>query len=161
MPGRSENLRRRHLDAGQRAFLALEVEKHYAEIAKRRQAEAARQTTIAREAAATKSQVRPLTVSADRHQPSPYERKAATRAAETVGSSGRSVARAKYIQEHAPDLADKVKAGSLAIDNAERQARARVAEQRKHEPEPEKPKPHRAEPIMLTLRTHTGDVACN
>ena len=141
----SENLARRHLTAGQRAMVALRVEEHYAELAR------------ARKIATNGGHVgdTPQTVRADLH--APYERRAATKAAQSVGASGRAVGQAKRVQREAPDLAEKVRAGALALDAAEREVKARLAEQRKREPEPERPKPHRAEPIMLTLRTHTGD----
>lgn len=148
----SENLQRRHLDAGQRAFLALEVEGHFAELAKRRQAEAAK-----RDRTLPTSSPFAAEVVADLRQAPERERKSSEQAAKTVGASGRGVQQAKAVQRDAPELAAQVKSGKLALDNAYKQTKARVAEQRRHEPEPEKPKPHRAEPIMLTLRTHTGD----
>ncbi|MGH3965747.1 MAG: DUF5131 family protein [Pseudonocardiaceae bacterium] len=138
----SENLRRRHLDTGQLAFLGLAVEKHYAELAKRRK--------IATNGGYTGDSQQ--TIVADR----PPAQKSRDQAAKAVGTSGKAVQRAKAIQRDAPELAIKVRSGELALDNAYKQTRARVAERRKHEPEPEKPKPHRAEPIMLTLRTHEG-----
>jgi protein gp37 len=143
----SRNLRRRHLTGGQLAMVTLEVEEHFAELAKTRQREAGQQFGRGQEGK----------LPADLQEGSKYEREAATQAAKVTGTSGRAVHQAKAVKRDAPDLAEEVKAGTLALDNAHKQARARVAEQRKREPEPEKPKRHRAEPIMLTLRTHTGD----
>lgn len=145
----SENLRRRHLNTGQLAFLALEVERHYAELAKRRKAEAARRATEAREAAATKTLVKGSTVGADLRQPESRAPRAADHAAKSVGTSGRAVQQAKAVRRDAPDLAEQVRAGSLALDNAYRQARQRE----RAAPRPEPDKPSRT---MLTLRTHDG-----
>jgi protein gp37/ParB-like chromosome segregation protein Spo0J len=141
----SENIRRRHMDTGQLAMLALEVEQHFAELAKKRQSVAATNGNRTRHGLESP-------VVADRPQPRSREH-----AAKTVGTSGKSVQRAKAVVRDAPDLAEQVKAGGLKLDNAYKQSRARVAEQRKVEAEPAKQKPHRTEPIMLTLRTHTGD----
>lgn len=149
----SENLRRRDLNPGQRAMLGVAVKEERAKIAKERQREGARNGGLASPFATPGSNKVP----ADRREPK-RERESAEQAARVVGASGRAVQRAAFIQENAPDLAERVQAGSLALDNADKQARARVAEQRRREPEPEKPKPHQAEPIMLTLRTHTGDL---
>jgi protein gp37/ParB-like chromosome segregation protein Spo0J len=139
----SENLRRRHLNTGQLAMLALRVEKHYAEIAKAREtarkvATPANQFT---QSSATPADRRELV---DRHA-----REASEQAARAVGTSGRSVQRAKTVERTAPDLAAQVQSGNLALDNAYRQARQR-------ERAMPKPEPVRPSPTMLTLRTHDG-----
>ncbi|MGW7298983.1 hypothetical protein [Streptomyces sp. NPDC054829] len=51
------------------------------------------------------------------------ERKSRERAAKVVGASGRAVQQAKAVQRDAPDLADKVRRGELALDRAEPGAR--------------------------------------
>jgi protein gp37/ParB-like chromosome segregation protein Spo0J len=142
----SENLRRRDLNPGQRAMLAVEIEKHLAKVAKERQRAAGGGN--GRAGGDTR------TVVAPGPQPLPKpDLKSREQAASTTGTSGRSVQRAKYVDDNAPDLAEKVTRGEMALKDADRQARARVAEQRKHEPEPLKPKPA---PVLLTLRTHDG-----
>lgn len=126
----SANIERRHLDAGQRAFLALEYEAAYA--------------------AATKNG-RPITPSETMRADRPADRHPSReRAARVTGASGRGVARAKALQRDAPDLADQVRNGQLALDAADRQRKQRVRSQPRPEP---LPKPA---PVMLTLRTHEG-----
>lgn len=153
----AENIHRRHLNAGQMAFLALKVEERAAERAKCRQVEGARQARENREANATKSQVSKPMVTPDLGEAkSRHEREAAAQAARAVGASREGVRQAKVVRDAAPDLATRVKSGALAIDNAYKQAKARIAEQRAREPEPAKLNPRRSDPIMLTLRTHAG-----
>lgn len=140
----SKNLARRQMNPGQRAMAALEYERLYAEAV--RTEESVRKTTPPHRHASQNT-------SADLHlsnmQPQ-YERKSASKAAKAVGASGRAVAQAKAVAREAPDLANKVRAGEVALDAAYKQARARV----KARPQPEPtPKPSR---VMLTLRTHDG-----
>jgi protein gp37 len=148
----SDNLRRRHLEVADKVKIGLKVEEYYAEIAKRRQVEAA-----SRDRTLSKLSHSDAEVEAPVPQPtrSPQSR---DQVAKTVGVSGRAVQQGKFVRDNARDLYDRMGGSSgLTLKDAERQTRARVAEQRKHEPLPAKPRPHRAEPIMLTLRTHTGE----
>ena len=110
----SLNLKRRHLTPGQRAFLALEIEKLYAAETRRGRP--------ANEGGEKVADLRPFPK---------WKRKSVARAATTTGASGRAVSQAKRVLEVAPDLADKVRSGRLAIDRAERIIRDRDAE-RKH-----------------------------
>jgi 16S rRNA G966 N2-methylase RsmD len=119
----SENVKRRHLTSGQLGFIAQDVEKAYAVEARRRQVEAGRQFGAGH----------PKELVADLPQASPHERKSRERAAKTVGVSGRVVQQTKRVGEKAPDLAEKVKAGTMAIDRADRIVRDREAEQRRVE----------------------------
>ena len=112
----SLNMKRRHLTAGQKAFTALEVEKLYAAETRR-----GRPRNDAPEKVA------------DLRQYSTRESKSVERAAVATGASGRAVSQAKRVQQTAPDLAEKVRAGQLAIDRAERIIRDREAEQRRIE----------------------------
>lgn len=120
----SENIRRRHLNPGQLAMLAADIEPMYAVGGGRPRA-------------------------SEIVAPGP-QFKARDQAAAAVGASGRSTSRAKFVQENAPDLAAKVRAGELDLKPAERQARERTKAQ-------PKPEPARPAAVMLTLRTHTGD----
>ena len=149
----SANVERRHLDAGQRSFLALDYEAAYAEVAKAAQAEVARRT-----AEKVNAQVTGSSFVADRPQTTPHpisapirpeDRKSRERAAKVVGASGRGVQRAKAVQRDSPDLADQVRSGKLALDAADRQRRERVRLQ----PKPELASPG---PVSLILRTHDG-----
>lgn len=149
----SANVERRHLDAGTRAFLALDYEAAYADLAKAAQAENGRRT-----AERANAQVTGLSNVADRPHstqpsatlpPRPEDRKSRERAAKAVGASGRSVQRAKAVQRDTPDLADKVRSGEMALDAADRQRRQWVRSQPKTEPVT-------PGPVPLILRTHDG-----
>ena len=143
----SANVERRHLDAGQRSFLALDYEAAYAAV-----------TKVGRPAA-----VAPVTgdgeIRADRPEfpahppvpprPMPEERRSRERAAKAVGASGRGVQRAKAVQRDTPDLAEQVRSGKLALDAADRRRRERVRLQ-------PKPEPINPGPVSLILRTHDG-----
>ena len=59
--------------------------------------------------------------------------RARDRAAASTKASGRAVGQYKRITEKAPDLADKIKAGAMPIDRADRIIRDREAEQRRVE----------------------------
>lgn len=135
----SKNAARRHLNPGQKAFVALKYEEMYA-------ATAARQKVVTKGGHARDSA---QTVVAD--LPSAEERKSRERAAKVVGSSGRAVQQAKAVQRDAPDLAEKVRSGEMALDAADRQRKERVRSQPLPEPAP------KPSPVMLTLRTHKGD----
>jgi hypothetical protein len=114
----SANIRRRHLTDGQKGFIALELVPLYEAEARQRQADAAAQT----------NQRRSGTLGADLHQAQERAPRTTDHAAKSIGTSGRVVAQAKRIAQHAPDLAEKVKAGELAIDAAEKQTKRRIAE---------------------------------
>ena len=134
----SVNLRRRHLTTGQRAMLAVDVEPLYATEAARRKAQAPGQpqgvkslgadlhqeTLLPSEESESENAKKPTT-------PSKREPRAADRAARTTSTSGRAVAQAKRVAKAAPDLAEKVKAGDIALDRAERIIRDREAEERR------------------------------
>lgn len=78
------------------------------------------------------------------------ERKSTAKAAQAVGASRSAVAQAKAIQRDAPDLAEQVRSGALALDAADRQRKERLRSQPKPEPAP------KPSPVMLMLRTHDG-----
>jgi 16S rRNA G966 N2-methylase RsmD len=116
----SLNLKRRHLTAGQKAMLALEVLSAYEEQGRQLKAEGAK----------VAGRGRPLgKVGADLHQPIERDPRSADKAAGVVGVSGRAVAQAKRIEKHAPDLAEKVRTGELALDKAEKQVSQRLKTQ--------------------------------
>lgn len=122
----SENVKRRHLTTGQLGLLILETQKLYAAEAAKRKAHGQTAPGRPRE-----------TLGADLHQasrPSSATARAprsADHAARVAGISGRAVAQAKRVAEQAPDLAEKVRDGSLALDRADRIIRDREAEQRR------------------------------
>ena len=136
----SANVARRHLTAGQLAFAALAFEPMYA---------------AATQVGAPSGRDRTLS---DAHIPADLperrERESREKAAKVVGASGRAVQQAKAVQRDAPDLAQNVRTGKMALDAADRERKQRQQD----EPKPELPPaltPGRT-PVMLTLRTHTG-----
>lgn len=142
----SLNIHRRHLTTGQKALLALEVLSIYEAETKDRggrprkavnpnDASANGVRFIAgddrpdlRERAANRRPEGKGKPRADLPAVSKDERRTRHKAAKVTGTSGRAVSQAKRIAEHAPDLAEKVKAGDLALDKAEKQLRRRQSE---------------------------------
>lgn len=118
----SQNMKRRHLNAGQKAFVALAVEPMYAAEAKRRETQ--------RKIGVTASESTPADLQ-ESPPPPRHERESTAQAAKVSGASGRAVAQAKRVQQQAPDLAVKVQSGQIAIDRAERIIRDREAEARR------------------------------
>jgi len=115
----SANEKRRHLTAGQRAFLALQIEALYA--------------TEAKETQGQRTDLLPQDFVADLPQSKPGERKSRERAARIVKASGRGVSQAKRVEREAPDLAEQVRAGVMALDAAERHIKERAREQKRAE----------------------------
>lgn len=145
----SKNLARRQLNAGQRALMALEYERYYAAAAKPGRPIGGAPPQVA-ESDKTPADLREFPPAPERI-PDRKQREASAQAARVVGASGRAVQQAKAVQRDTPDLADKVRAGSLALDAADKERKRRMASLPKPEPV-EKPGP-----VMLTLRTHTGE----
>jgi 16S rRNA G966 N2-methylase RsmD len=77
--------------------------------------------------------------------------KAATQAARAVGSSTRSVERAKRVKEQAPDLADEVETAKITLDRAERTLRDRQAEERRAE-QAREDEQQRETPLRIDVR---------
>ncbi|MGH3548920.1 MAG: ParB N-terminal domain-containing protein [Pseudonocardiaceae bacterium] len=122
----AENVKRRHLNAGQLDFVALAAEPLYAAEAAKCKAQAAGQPRGAKQSSLGAGL--PQENASDKPIRAPRAR---DRAAKVVGASGRGVAQAKRVQQEAPDLAEKVKSGGMAIDRAERIIRDREAEQKR------------------------------
>ena len=139
-----KNLKRRQLDAGQRAFVALKVRDYYAAEAKKRQAAAG-----ASNIEAYNKGVAPVVVNlpqlASGHDEAEAEarakakskeenrNKARERAAKTVGISGAYVDRAAKIQQFAPELAELVKAGKTSLNEAYNQTKPIIEQQKRAE----------------------------
>jgi 16S rRNA G966 N2-methylase RsmD len=139
----SQNMKRRHLTAGQKAAVGSEARKLLAE-----EIEAARRRAIA-ESATVQERDEQGRMTADRRssgESSPPHREArknrprshrgetsAKRAAAAAGASERSIERFERVERDAPDLAAKVKSGELALDRAERIIRDREAEAKRIE----------------------------
>lgn len=105
------NVERRHLTTGQRAMLALEILPLKEKEGLRRKRDAGRSAAPGRPAEKDRADLPGV--------------RARDEAAKSVGASGRSVAQAKRVNEQAPDLAEKVRTGELALDAAEKQAARR------------------------------------
>jgi 16S rRNA G966 N2-methylase RsmD len=119
----AQNVKRRHLDVGQRAAIALRALPLFAKEAARRQREAGR---YGREGGRGKK------------KPPSHDRGKALRAptsaalaAKTVGVSARSVENFKWLQSTAPDLARQVEVGAQRLSRACRIARDRISDGRK------------------------------
>jgi DNA modification methylase len=122
----SLNLKRRHLDSGQRAFVALRVEQTLAEAARERQV-----------AALNKGQEpgvplpKDLGNGSDRHK-----NEVASQAAAMVGTNRQYVADAKKIRQEAPDLEQQVVAGKLSLPKAKQQLKKRQRAKQPRQPQP-------------------------
>ena len=160
----SANLHRRHLNAGQKAIVALKVRELLQPAAKERQREAAVEAATAR----PRDEVGRLQVSADlreagRVQPVPApppptpteQRKSTAQAAKAVGASPRAVEQAARVAKVAPDLLPQVQAGTMALDKAHREAQQRERQQAASRPQPEAPKV--SEKQTITLLDHKGN----
>jgi protein gp37/ParB-like chromosome segregation protein Spo0J len=150
------NERRRDLNAGQKAMVALALEPMFTAAAKA--AEAERKSAAVGDHSARVGNSASTSTLADLRESNewvePQARRdqwSSERAAKVVGASGRAVQQAKAVVRDAPDLAVKVRAGEIALDAADRQRKQRLAAMPKPEPAP---KPSQ---VMLTLRTHTGE----
>ena len=132
------NVLRRHLNPGQRAFVALVAEEYLAELAKRRQAQAPGQPRG----------VKQSSVPADLRSADRRKRESSEQAAKLTGASGRGVQQAKAVSK-SPDLAEQVKAGKLSLDNAHTQHQQR-------EKAVPRPAPVKPSATTLTLRTSDG-----
>jgi len=96
----ASNLARRHLDKGQKIALALEIEPHFAEEARKRRGT----RTDLEENVPPSSEAR-----------RPRGEQARDQAAAAVGVSGKLVSAAKAIREADPELFEKVKQGKLSV----------------------------------------------
>jgi protein gp37 len=170
----SANLHRRHLNAGQRAVVALKVRELLQPAAKERQGERtdlkpspanfpadlresaqpiSPQLNLGQrafEAAAVADEMR--TQEADRKR---RERETAAQAAKAVGASPRAVEQAARVAKVAPDLLPQVQAGTMALDKAHREAQQRQRQQAATRPQPEAPKLQ--EDTTITLVDHKGN----
>lgn len=138
------NITRRHLTPGQRAMLALEIEKFFAEEAKKRQVEAGKEHGRGKEKVPADP---PEAI--ERHQNESREQ-----AARVTGASGKGVQMAKKIATVAPDIAKEVTSGKVSLDAAYKQAQRIEKEQEKKNPEKEAPPASTARTILL--KTHDG-----
>ncbi len=171
----SANLHRRHLNAGQRAVVALKVRELLQPAAKERQREAGEQFGRGSKVPANRREAiepansdplatihPPLRPSIRKDWEEEQERKQAARqrevaaqAAKAVGASTRSVERAAHVAKVAPDLLPQVQAGTMALDRAHREAQQRERQQAASRPQPEAPKVD--EKQTITLLDHKGN----
>ena len=116
----SLNLHRRHLSASQLAFVALEIERVEADLAKKRMS-----------AGGGDKKSGPTQVS----DPVQIQGRGEARekAAAAVGVAASYVSDAKRIAREAPELAEKIKAGEATITQAKRELKEQAREQRREE----------------------------
>lgn len=146
------NERRRDMNAGQKAFVALALEPMFAKAARAKEVARKIATPANQHVTQSSATLAALRESGEWVEPQARrEQWSSEQAAKVVGASGRAVQQAKAVTRDAPDLAAKVRSGELALDRADRERKQRIAAMPKPEPAP---KPSQ---IMLTLRTHTGD----
>jgi protein gp37 len=167
----SANLHRRHLNAGQRAFVALKVRELLQPAAKERISEAAAQSAAAR----PRDEAGRLQGTADLRSSSPVaeaaarqasasvlaeqrkqDRNVAAQAAKAVGASPRAVEQAARVERSAPDLLPQVQAGTMALDRAHKEAQQRERQQAASRPAPETSKVD--EKQTITLLDHKGNM---
>jgi ParB-like chromosome segregation protein Spo0J len=131
----SLNLKRRHLDSGQKAFVAVDIEKFLAEEAKEQQREAGKlygenhpKIEDPKESFLSEMEnEEPEELNQNFDEPllppqKPIERQASQQAAKIVGTNRQYVADAKFIQAKAPDVAEAVKSGIIKIYEAKKVA---------------------------------------
>ena len=106
------NLHRRHLNASQLAFVALETEKYYGEIAKQQQGK--RNDLIENE-----DNILAILPKSEKFQPI----HAVEKASKQIGVSEVYIKDAKKIEKEKPELAKKIKAGKMTIPEAKREIR--------------------------------------
>lgn len=127
----SLNMRRRHLNAGQKAMVALNVKALYAEEARQRQVEAGVQFGRGKLQADLPEAIAPLASREAKPEPKTKverrDKESREKAAKATGASGRAVSQAQRVADKAPDLAEKVVKGEIALDAAEKELRARLA----------------------------------
>jgi protein gp37 len=156
----SANLHRRHLNAGQRAVVALKVRELLQPAAKERLAEAGRSSAPGRPSEKPPADLREVSrpvmdnsalwqADQQRQEYRRKERETAAQAAKAVGASPRAVEQAARVAKVAPDLLPQVQAGTMALDKAHREAQQRQREQAASQPQPERPKVSDREIITL------------
>lgn len=143
------NMLRRHLTAGQKAAIALELEKEYAKEAEQRKGGRPSQVDIEQAAQQAAAEVGKKSA---RRSASSYS---SEKAAKAVGVSGRSVQQAKFVAQNEPELLEQVKAGTLAVDRAYSTAKARERQAAANKPQPETPAVK--EDQTITLLDHKGN----
>lgn len=172
----SANLHRRHLNAGQKAIVALKVRELLQPMARERQREAGgdhgnqftggklalpadRREPPTPQLSAGQKAVVALKVR-DGMKEEEAERKrreleTATQAAKIVGASPRNVEKAARVAKSAPDLIPQIQSGALALDRAHKEARQREQQQAVSRPAPETPKV--SDKQTITLLDHKGN----
>lgn len=133
----SANVRRRHLSAGQRNFLGLELEPFYAAEAKKRQGE--------------RTDLNPSRDNIRAVRRGGGENRADERAAKITDGSGRGIQKAKKIMEVAPELKAKVMSEELSLEEAYKKALEIERENESRDPTPPPSSENR-----IALTTHDG-----
>ena len=144
----SANLHRRHLNAGQRACVALKVLELLKPAARERQRDAGGD----RKSEAVKS----LSLEIGEAIAAPAgQGKSTAQAAKAVGASRAAVEQAARVERSAPDLLPQVQSGTMALHAAHREAQQRERQVAASRPAPETPKVD--EKQTITLLDHKGN----
>jgi hypothetical protein len=115
------NLKRRHLSVAQQAAVLVEF-------GALREAETAAKAKLS-EAGKSSAPCRPVEKPPvnSREVTPRHEREAATVATRSVGIGGQAVQRAKTVQQAAPDMFERMKAGEVSVNEAYKEAKASEA----------------------------------
>lgn len=119
------NAKRRNLTPAQRATIAVQYEEYQSKLAKERQRAALAAGNRTKHA--TPGQTSIVVNSPQSKQTAPPAPKARDIAAVAAGVGSQVVQRAKYVAREAPDMFDRMKAGSTSVNDAYREAKARAA----------------------------------
>jgi len=152
----SANLHRRHLNAGQRAVVALKVRELLQPAAKERQGKRTDLKPKGIDISPDLGESSKRLAAVQPPPPPPAEqRKTTAQAAKIVGASRSAVEQAARVERSAPDLLPQVQAGTMALDKAHKEAQQRERQQAASRPQPETPKVEVAQTI--TLLDHKGN----
>ena len=126
----SLNLHRRHLDSGQRACVAVELERAYAAEAKKRQASAVAESNRKRAQAENRAEAGEIPYV----EKIPHMDRTRDQAAKAIGgTNGRYVSDAKKLEAKDPELFKKVKSGEVKLVAATRETKEREREAKREE----------------------------
>jgi hypothetical protein len=127
----AENIRRRHLNPGQAAAIAADLEPLLArEIAEK---EAARKAAQPRDEGGRMASPTRADLPESGDLRSGEQGRAAKAAADLIGAKPRTVRQAKRVKEQAPELHAQVKAGTLRLDAAEKEVKRQQQKKEQHE----------------------------
>ena len=130
----SWNLQRRHLNASQKACLAVELLPIYETEAKQRQVEAVKAGNVNRHnESPVKAKLPELAELAEQESAKPKEKQSRETAAVVTGASARYVSEVKRIQQEKPDAFELIKSGTKTIQDIKKEEKSEKLEVKKQE----------------------------